>query len=273
MSRIRVDLHCHSTFSDGTLTPMELLDQAHELGLQGISITDHDTVEAYNSELFDQAGKLGLILIPGIEISSTFHGANVHILGYGYDLKDMKFRTFIEKIQKKRIARNQAMLKKLADQGMPIEESELTENVFGTHVIGRPHIAQMMVKKGYVESFEKAFELFIKDDACCYVSGEKFSSEEVILQIHKAKGKAVLAHPHLIKNSTLTARLLKLQFDGIEGYYGSMPAHIEKKWIQAGKERGWIVTGGSDFHGWIKPHIQLGASWIDGTVVDQILSR
>lgn len=269
---MRVDLHCHSTFSDGTLTPNEMLDHAHELNLQGLSITDHDTIDAYTPEFFQKAGDMGLIVIPGVELSSDFQGHSVHILGYGYDLEDIKFNRFIRKIQERRNRRNEEIIQRLEGKGFSMPMEELVDGPFGMHVIGRPHIAKLMVKKGYVRSIQEAFNGYLKDDGECFVAGEKFSSEEIIIQIKKAKGKAILAHPHLIKPRSLVSKLLKLPFDGLEGYYGRFPPHIEQKWVQIGKEKGWIITGGSDFHGWVKPETILGSSWIDGSVVDELLS-
>lgn len=261
-SEFRADLHCHTICSDGADEPLVLLKAAKHAGLQGLSITDHDTIDAYTPELFAQAKALSIRLLPGVEISSEQDDHSVHILGYGYDLNDAGLREFLMEMQKRRGERNRAILQKLAQRKMPISEEEL--KAYATHrTIGRPHIAHLMVKKGYVATMRDAFERYLKEGALCYASGIKFQPREVIDQIHKAKGKAILAHPHFFKKGSLLRKLLDLPFNGIECYYGNLAKELELPWIKIAKERGLIVTGGSDYHGHFKPHISLGCSWVN----------
>lgn len=257
----RADLHCHSVCSDGSDTPLELLRLAKEAGLNGLSITDHDTVDAYTEEVFERAAKLGVELLPGVEISSEVDDVSVHVLGYGFDVGDRGLRAFLGLMRERRGVRNREILKKLETRGMPITEEEL--NAFATErTVGRPHIAQVMVLKGYVATPRDAFEGYLKEGACCYASGIKYHPKEVIEEIHKAKGKAVLAHPHFLKQGELVKRLLALRFDGIECHYGRLDKSLEKPWVKVAKERNLIATGGSDYHGKLKPQIPLGCSWV-----------
>ncbi len=261
----RADIHCHTNCSDGSDTPLRILQVAKDAGLQGLSVTDHDTTDAYTPEFFEEAKRLEIAILTGIEISSEMEEASVHILGYGYDLYDTSLKDFLVLMQERRSERNRAILKKLASRNMPITEEEL--KAYATErTIGRPHIAQMMVKKGYVQTSRDAFDFYLKEGALCYASGIKYHPREVIEQIHKAKGKAVLAHPHFIKKGGFLRKLLGLPFDGIECYYSRLAKALEHPWLRMAKERGLIATGGSDYHGEVKPHIPLGCSWVGESI-------
>lgn len=267
MADFRADIHCHSTCSDGSDDPLTLVRKAKSISLQGLSITDHDTSAAYTPELFALAKELQLCILTGVEISSELEGIPVHILGYGYDLKSTSFADFLQEIQRRRIERNRTILKKLADQKMPIPEEELA--TLKSHTVGRPHIAALMVKKGYVATFREAFERFLKDGAPCYAPGFKYTPLEAIQHIREGGGKAILAHPHFYKKGSYLRKILACPFDGIECYYASLPKELEHPWIQLAKERGWIATGGSDYHGTVKT-IPLGASWVNETIFNQL---
>lgn len=258
----RADLHCHTNCSDGSDSPSSLLHRAKQAGLQGLSITDHDTMDAYTPELFAEAAALGIRLLSGIEISSEQDDIPVHILGYGYDLHTPLLREFLIEMQKRRWERNLAILQKLKMRSMEIAEEELYAFA-SDRTVGRPHIAQLMVKKGYVPTVQIAFELYLREGGLCYAHGIKVSPEEAIDQIHQAQGKAVLAHPHFFKGRALVNQLLAFPFDGIECYYGNLAKHLERPWVQLAKKRGLAATGGSDYHGDLKPHIPLGCSWVD----------
>ncbi|MBU6447008.1 MAG: phosphatase, partial [Verrucomicrobia bacterium] len=197
----------------------------------------------------------------GVEISSELDDTSVHILGYGYDLHHAGLKQFLALMQEKRKMRNRAILKKLAEHKMPITEEEL-QNFANWRTIGRPHIAQLMVQKGYVSTLRDAFEKYLREGALCFASGLRFHPKEVIEIIHQAKGKAILAHPHFIQKGAFLRKLLDLPFDGIECYYSVLDKALEIPWLKLAKERGWIPTGGSDYHGAIKPHISLGCSWV-----------
>lgn len=268
----RADIHCHTTCSDGSDDPRVLLRLAKQAGLQGLSITDHDTIDAYTPELFADADTLQLRLLTGIEISSELDDHTVHILGYGYDLDSSSLRAFLVQMQKRRTERNRAILDKLARKNMGITEEEL--KAFATErTIGRPHIAQLMVLKGYVPTTQHAFEHYLKEGASCYASGIKFLPHEAIAQIHQAGGKAVLAHPHFLKKGSFLRRLLDLPFDGIECYYAQLPKALELPWLKIAQERSLIATGGSDYHGALKPHLSLGCSWVNESTFDTLSKK
>ncbi|HEX2583053.1 MAG TPA: PHP domain-containing protein, partial [Chlamydiales bacterium] len=256
MSHFRADLHCHTYCSDGSDSPETLLRKAKAIGLQGLSITDHDSIGAYTPEVFALADALPIRLLPGIELSSEWEKTTVHVLGYGIDIHSEGLREFLAEMIRRRNTRNQAIIEKLKAQKIAIEMAEvesLTQELFSHRTIGRPHIAELLVRKKVVASIPEAFDRYLREGAICYVSGIKYTPTDVIDAIHHAKGKAVLAHPHFIKSGSHLRYLLTLPFDGLECHYGTLHKVQEKYWIKKAKEKGLIATGGSDYHGACKP--------------------
>lgn len=266
----RIDLHTHSTCSDGSLTPQELVRCAVEAGLAGLSITDHDTLKGY-ALAKPVAEELGATLIPGVEFSATAPHEPVHILGYSYRLDDPALVELSHRHVKRRLERNLAILSHLKRAGMAIDEADLL--AMGDGIIGRPHIAQLLLARGYVQSVQEAFDRFIGEGKSCYMVGDRVSVEETVERIHAAGGYAVIAHPHLLRSSQTVAYLLRLPFDGIEGYYARMPKSTERRWIDLGRAHKWIVTGGSDFHGDCKPMNAIGTSWAPSETVRLLIDR
>jgi predicted metal-dependent phosphoesterase TrpH len=260
----RADIHCHTSCSDGSVAPLDLLKLASEAKIQGLSVTDHDTADAYTPEFFSLAKELQIRVLTGIEISTQLDGASIHILGYGFDLGALSL--FLKEAQARRNERNRLILEQLRLRNMPISMDELQGKS-----IGRPHIAALMVQKGYVGSIQEAFFKYLKEGASCYVAALRFTPENAIEEIHKARGKAVLAHPHFIRKGTLLKKLLSLPFDGIECYYACLPKQMEIPWLKIAKERDLIATGGSDFHGSIRPQIPLGASWVNLSTFEKLV--
>lgn len=258
MSLFQADLHCHTTCSDGSLFPVELIQHAKEIGLSGLSITDHDTIEAYQAAI-PEAKKLGLLLGTGVEFSCHLGKESVHILGYNYSLESHAIQNYCKRHQERRHERNRAMLDKLARLGKPLQPEDLIAH--GT--IGRPHMAEAMVKKGYVSSVKEAFALYLAEGRPAYVPGPLFTVQEGIDVIHQAGGKAFISHPHLIANGRVERELVQMPFDGIECYYSRFTLDRNKKWLKIAKERNFLISGGSDFHGSAKPDIKLGCSWVD----------
>ena len=273
MHEFRADIHCHSHCSDGSDPPEKLLELAVEIALQGLSITDHDTVEAYSPQLFAAAEAMGLKLLSGIELSTEIGDMSVHVLGYGFDVGSSELTSFLVELQERRTVRNRAILEKLADKKICITEQELfafAARAREKRTIGRPHIAALMIEKGYVRTFQDAFQVYLKEGACCYVSGVKYTPSDAIEQIHLAGGKAVLAHPHFLKRSALQRKILSLPFDGIECYYAKLPKCQEKPWLQIAEQKDWIATGGSDYHGTFKIHNPLGCSWVNEATFNKL---
>ncbi len=257
----KADMHCHSTCSDGSFTPAELIAHAKEKGLSAIAITDHDTISAYHLSNYRIAEELGIILCPGVEFSCSYRSRSIHILGYGFERSNSALAEFCNQHAQRRKVRNLRILQKLRLQGMYISEEEL--NSFNIPVVGRPHIAQLMVEKNYVKTIREAFHKFIGENKPCFDPGPVFSVPQTIEVIQQAKGKAFIAHPHLIPYKNVIKYLLSLPFDGIECYYAKIAPQQEKKWLDIAQKKEWLISGGSDFHGSFKPDLQLGCSWIN----------
>jgi 3',5'-nucleoside bisphosphate phosphatase len=266
MQDFRADLHCHTDCSDGSLSPEQILKLAVDIGLKGLSITDHDSIDAYASAL-PLSKELGIELISGAEFSSIEGAVSIHLLGYSFDLKSQILMQFCKKHNQRRENRNRSILEQLTKYKMPVTEEEVNDcafkgNPLARRTIGRPHIAQAMIKKGYVRTVAEAFQKYLGEGKLCFAPGESFSVEETIDVIHKAKGLAVIAHPHLIHHPETLKKLLELEFDGIECYYGKFSPSDHKRWLKIAEKKNWLITGGSDFHGDIKPGIPLGCSWV-----------
>lgn len=264
MNEFRADLHCHTTCSDGTLDPTEIIKLARSIGLSGLSITDHDSIEAYKIAL-EVAREHDLPLISGVEFSTHHRNTSIHLLAYSFDLESPVIKEFCLKHIVRRNQRNKEILRLLAAHQMPLTEEEIQvhdSNIPLKHTIGRPHIAMAMVRRGYVSSIQDAFRHYIGEGCPCYSPGGYFSVEETIECIKKAKGFAIIAHPHLIEDPKIIADLLKMDFDGLEGYYARFNQDQCQRWLNIAKKKDWLVTGGSDFHGDIKPNLPLGSSWV-----------
>jgi predicted metal-dependent phosphoesterase TrpH len=249
----RADLHCHSTCSDGELTPKELIDLAVSSGLKGLSITDHDTIDAYGEAIL-LAKEAGIQLLPGVELSTLENGHSVHILAYGFDLKSPVIRELCEEQMRRRQGRVQRILESLSDLGM-----EVSVEITGS--VGRPHVASAMVKAGFVQSVPEAFRKYLSEGKSAFVPTDAVSSAEAIDTIHQAGALAVLAHPVLIKRNRLLRNLLERPFDGLEAYYARVPAAEKERFVKIALSQGWLATGGSDFHGPSTRYGTLGTSW------------
>lgn len=261
VKEFRADLHCHSFFSDGTLSPEELVNAALDLGLSGLSITDHDTTGAY-PEVLKIAKEKNLSIITGVEFSATLEGCSVHILSYSFPESHPAILGLCEKHHSRRTLRNRLILEELSKLKMPISEMELTAASKNSKTVGRPHIALAMMQKGYVSDIQEAFKKYIGDGKKAFVPGRTISVEETLSAIHEAKGLAVIAHPHLLKNQEIFKKLLKLPFDGMECFYSQFPLAEQKKWEKIALDHGLMISGGSDFHGATKPKTPLGCSYI-----------
>ena len=267
----KADLHCHTNCSDGTVSPTDILYLAKEKGLQGLSITDHDTISAYK-EALPIAQALQFPLVTGVEFSASHNNKSIHLLGYSFTPGSSDILELCERHHERRAERNGKILELLTQKGMPIYPEDLPM-VSETHSFGRPHIALAMIKKGYVQSIQEAFHDYIGEGKPCFAVGKTISVEETIEIIHKARGFAVIAHPHLINDASIFNDMLKMNFDGIEGYYAQFPPSAHQRWVKAGEKRGWLITGGSDFHGAVKPAIQLGSSWAPQETFKHLMDR
>lgn len=259
------------------MRPEELVELAIQQNLSGLSITDHDTVDAYDVAL-PLAREKGLKMISGVELSAVHNGFSVHILGYAFDLQSEVLQRFCQRHLERRLDRNRRILMRLNQYSMPVKEEELQQLPDedlprGKRTIGRPHIAMAMMRHGYVSSVDEAFKRYLGENKPCFEPGNSFSAEETIAVIKEAGGVAIIAHPHLIRRKRLVRQLLGLPFDGLEAYYARFHRSDEERWLQTAEQKNWIYTGGSDFHGTAKPHIQLGCSWVNEEVFQPLYER
>lgn len=244
---IIIDLHSHSTASDGTLKPRELVKEAKRMGVDILAITDHDSVEGVEEALGE--GRIsGIRVIPGIEISTYFMEKEVHMLAYFLDHNHLRLKDFFFKRKEQRIQRIYRICEKLKNLGMKLEPQEICR-AEDKGTLGRPHVARVLVKKGYVTSFDEAFELLLGKGKPAYVSHQKISLEETLSLITETKGVPVLAHPSLSELDEAIPLLVKMGLIGLEVYH---PDHREEKivkYLKLARDYNLIVTGGSDFHG------------------------
>lgn len=270
-----IDLHVHSTASDGTLTPEEVVIYAKKKGLNTIALTDHDTVAGI--EACQKKGKeIGLEVIPGIEFSAEHWGKEIHILGYFIDYQNQRFLNRLEELVKIRDARNDKMLEKLAEAGFPLTIADLQEDTLPNTVITRANIARTMLKKGYIQTIQEAFTYYIGADKPCYVPRERITAKETIELIHSVNGLAVLAHPLLYgydrSNTTqLIHSLVELGLDGVECYYTTHSTEDTLHLCQVCLNFNLFPTGGSDFHGENKPNLDIGTGYGKLEISDSLL--
>lgn len=253
-----VDFHVHTKFSDGTCTPEEVVRLAAEKGIKVLAITDHDEVAGINFAK-QEAKKYKIKIISGIECTTTFKGGNRHILGYNINPNHKEIKKYVTRRQLDRIERNQKILDKLEELNMFISLEEVQKySPFGS--MGKPHIAQVMLEKGYVTTVREAFDLYIGKGKPAHVSGRVVTPEEVIKVIKSAGGIPILAHPFQMKFETFEEtvnemeRLMELGIEGIEVIYPEHSYEQNYKLILFAGNHNLYVTAGSDFHGENKPN-------------------
>ena len=247
-----IDLHIHSTYSDGVLKPAELVDLAKSQGLSAISITDHDTADGAG-EAIQRGLEKGIEVISGIEISSWHGDTSMHILGYLFRSDDERFNSRLQLLQQGRETRNIRIIENLNKLGITVELEELLHySEYGQ--TGRPHIARLLVDKGIAKTVDLAFKYYLGRGAAAYAERFRFSARDAIAMIREAGGVAVLAHPSSLDPSlrstpSLLKDLHKVGLNGVEVYYPSHSSKAVKALLKMAGDIGLLITGGSDFHG------------------------
>jgi predicted metal-dependent phosphoesterase TrpH len=260
-----VDLHCHSTASDGTLSPTEVVDLAVASGLSALALTDHDTIGGVE-EAAEAARKAGLDFVPGIEISCDVpRPATMHLLGYGFDPRNPVLLDLTTRLIEGRNDRNPQIIRKLNELGVAITMEEVEAEAGGT-VVGRPHIAAVLMRKGYVSSIKQAFDKFLAQGAPAYFDKERLTPKQAIGLVLESGGVPVLAHPVQLRteNDAQLERIVKdladLGLVGLEVIHSDHDAALVEKYSKLADRYGLIKTGGSDFHGTNKKDIALGTA-------------
>lgn len=248
---LKADLHMHTQYSDGNLTPKQLIDFAIKTGLSAISITDHDNVNGL-SEALEYGAEKGIQIIPGVEISADLNGQEIHILGYFIDHKNQKFLDFLASLRQNRIIRNEKIVKKLNDLGSTIQFETIIGKVGSDTSIGRPHIAMELNEEGFVKNYYEAFIKYIGDGKPAFIKKPNPSSIEVIKMINETGGLSFIAHPSKTVRNEILLELIKNGLDGIEVIHPSHSKDDIKYFNSIASEHFLLTSGGSDFHGGVK---------------------
>ena len=256
-----IDLHSHTNESDGSCSPAELVEEAVRAGVTTLGITDHDTFSGYDQALA-AAAAAGLELVCGIELSTKLHGRSVHLLGYFLASNGLaEFREWVLDQQAARRERNARLAERLRELGFDItlEEAEAR----GRGMTGRPHFAQIMVEKGYVGGFREAFDEYLDESAKGYVYRREPQFAEGVEHIRKAGGIASLAHPIRVNGDVpaLMPELRDAGLNAIEAYHSDHDAQDTELYVGLAEKYGMLVTGGSDYHGAVKPGVKLGTGY------------
>ncbi|MFF2484141.1 PHP domain-containing protein [Paenibacillus sp. NPDC058071] len=279
------DLHTHTTASDGTGSPASNVRLAKERGLAAVAITDHDTMAGVE-EALAEGEKLGIEVVPGVELSTVAEGNDIHILAYYPERHNSVWLSRLASLRDLRDRRNEMIVEKLTElTGIPFTMDEVAEiagvkDKFGQSLpvesgktIGRPHIADLLVRKGVVSTIKEAFDRYLASGAAAYVNPPRLHPFEAIEWIREAGGTSVIAHPGLYRNDELVETIIQHGIQGIEVYHSDHTEEDEVRYLQLAERYGLIVTGGSDYHGERQGkvfHGELGSRSVDVSVLQQL---
>ena len=257
----RIDLHLHTTHSDGSLRPSDVLTLAKHANVSALAITDHDITTGI-PEAMAAGEELGIDVIPGVEISSFDGKSELHILGYWVQWDEPVFNQRLARLRESRHRRNPLIMERLREAGLDVTYDEV-RSLAGTESVGRPHIAQLLMQKKYVTSAKEAFDRYLAEGKPAYVARELPTPTEAISWIREAKGVAVLAHPTWVKESgeglrTCVSALKEAGLGGVEVHYSTHTKSQTSQYLELARRLDLLVTGGSDFHGITKPDIEVG---------------
>lgn len=275
---MRIDLHTHSLISDGTDTPAELVRKAQGVGLDVVALTDHDTFDGLD-EAVAEGERLGIGVLRGMELSCSRRGSSVHVLAYGADPASPGLGAEMAKVREGRLGRLTGVLAKLAALGVPVSEAEVMAQVGNSPSVGRPHIADALIKAGHVHDRQEAFDRFLADGGPAHVHRYTIEVERGIDLVHEAGGVAVIAHPwgrgreRLLPASAIQALARDHGLDGIEVDHQDHDADIRRRLHTLADSLGLLATGSSDYHGTGKLDHDLGCNTTDPDVFDEIQRR
>ncbi|MFS0727752.1 PHP domain-containing protein [Paenibacillus sp. 1P07SE] len=251
MAMTRADLHVHTNASDGLLSPASVVRRAQRAGLAAIAITDHDTMAGVR-EALQEGKRSGILVIPGVEISTSWDGKDIHVLGYAPDWQEERWQERLRGLRAGRMQRNERIVAKLAELGVQITMAEVLAAAGKSgldETVGRPHIAAVLLEKGVVASMREAFDRYLADGAAAYVAVPKVTPFTAVEWIKEAGGISSLAHPGLYREDRLIRPLVEAGLDGIEVSHPDHSPEQEAQYRTLAEEYGLIATGGSDFHG------------------------
>jgi len=266
------DLHIHTHYSDSTSSPEEVVEQAYQQGLHCIAIADHDTIDGIQPTI-EAAKKYDIEVVPAIELSSELQGKDIHILGYFLDYKNQDFVEKLGCMQNSRMERMEKMIFKLKGLGVDDIKFEEVCALAESKSVGRPHLAAIMQKKGWVKDIREAFNKYLANDAPAYVPKFNQTPEEAVKCIHKAGGLAVLAHPMLTNVDQLIAGFARAGLDGLEVYYHCVSNTTVSFYEGLAKKYNLLMTGGSDAHGSAKRHTYVGKVKVPYDLVEKLKEK
>jgi len=267
----QVDLHMHTNLSDGLLTPSELLERVRAVGLKAFAVTDHDTLDGYLAvrELL-AAGDPELVT--GVELSVDCHGEDLHLLGYLFDPNHERLNSELRRFQEERNRRGRLMVQKLEQLGLDVPYDEVLRQASGA-AVGRPHVAEAMVRVGVVSGFDEAFKKYIGNDGPAYVPKVKLNPDQAIDLVHGAGGVAVLAHPGINDMYRYVEELAGMKLDGIEVYHYSHSRRQVKQFKELARRYKLHQSGGSDFHGRHEIEGEIGSEPVSLDYLDRLKQR
>jgi 3',5'-nucleoside bisphosphate phosphatase len=275
---MRIDLHTHSLVSDGTDAPAELVHKAQVAGLDVVALTDHDTFDGLD-EAAAAGERLGVRVVHGMELSCSRQGNSVHVLAYGADPASPELSAEMARVRDGRLGRLEGVLAKLAALGVPVSESEVMAQVGSSPSVGRPHIADALIKAGHVRDRQEAFDRFLADGGPAHVPRYTIEVERGIDLVHQAGGLAVIAHPwgrgreHLLPQGVLETLAHAHQLDGIEVDHQDHDGDVRRRLRIVADRLGLLATGSSDYHGSGKLDHDLGCNTTDPEVFAEIQRR
>jgi 3',5'-nucleoside bisphosphate phosphatase len=275
---MRIDLHTHSLISDGTDTPGELVRKARAVGLDVVGLTDHDTFDGLD-EAVAEGERVGIHVVRGMELSCSRHGDSVHVLAYSADPASPGLAAEMVRVRDGRLGRLAGVLAKLAELGVPVTEAEVMAQVGESPSVGRPHIADALIKAGHVRDRQEAFDRFLADGGPAHVHRYTIEVDRGIDLVHEAGGLAVIAHPwgrgreNVLPPSLLEALVRDHGLDGIEVDHQDHDAETRQRLRTLAANLGLLATGSSDYHGAGKLDHDLGCNTTDPEVFDEMQRR
>jgi predicted metal-dependent phosphoesterase TrpH len=267
----KIDLHIHTTFSDGISSPKEILDMARWKKLKAIAICDHDNFAGYFA-IKELRSDNDPEIIPGVELSAGKDGEDIHILGYLFDPQSTAFVNALQEFRDTRNKRGEMMLKRLKEMGMDVP-IDLVKEIAGDSAIGRPTVADAMVQVGVIKSFDEAFANYIGLDGPAYVPKQNLSPQKAIELIHAAGGLAFLAHPAVAQAYNYIDEFIGYGLDGLEIHHPYHNSKMRKYLNNTAEERSLLRCGGSDYHGREKHHGKVGSQPVPGEWLDEMKKR
>jgi len=269
---MKIDLHIHTTASDGRATPTEIVHRASELGMKAIAITDHDSVEGIEEALAEARKFPKLLVIPGVELGADVPHGERHILGYYVDHYSTEFCHKLEMLRYARATRGQKIVSKLNNYGVILNWDHVV-NIADGASIGRPHIAQALLERGYIASLQEAFDKYIGDNGPCFVVREKFGVVETVELIAKTGGLPALAHPAETKKlNSVIEELKPAGLIGMEVYYKNYSKETRKRLMNLANKHGLVCCGGSDYHGFEDTGNEIGNCDVSQDTVDRLIA-